>query len=243
MWRAVVRRLLTFLNHINEVEEHAATENKFSYTMQSENIISLRHVTICTPQGETLLLNINETFVHGNNYLIKGVSGIGKSTFVRVIARIWPYGSGEIDLPDNKKIMYVPQKSYMPIGTLLQALLFPNSISHLPESDVIQALNDCDLPDLVHRLHDVAMWSEQLSPGELQRVAFVRVLLHKPDWVFLDESTSALDLPHERQLYSLLKAKLPQCSIVSVGHQPSVEVFHEYQIDFSKYKVERELVV
>jgi putative ATP-binding cassette transporter len=238
-YRAVVRRLLTFINHVSEVEEHAVTHNHFIYKTQNADEITLKQVSIYTPHAEKLLENINLKFLHGKNYLIKGSSGIGKSTLIRTIAGIWPYGKGEIDLPENKSIMYVPQKSYMPIGTLKEALLFPNNINMLSDKEVSKLLHDCDLPELTSRLHDVSMWSEQLSPGELQRIAFVRVLIHKPHWVILDEATSALDIPHEKHLYNLIKKMLPDCSFISVGHQPSVEVFHDHQIDLMQYSVER----
>lgn len=238
-WRAVVQRLLTFLNHISEVENHAVTENKFVYKTQAANSIRVKNLSIYTPHGELLLENISQEFAHGKNYLITGPSGIGKSTFIRVIAGIWPYGSGEICLPENKKIMYLPQRTYMPIGSLKEALLFPEKVPNLSHDDLVKILRDCDLPELAGRLDDVSMWSEQLSPGELQRVSFARVLIHKPDWVFLDESTSALDLPHEEHLYRLIKTLLPNCSLVSVGHQPSVEVFHDYQVNLFQNSVER----
>jgi putative ATP-binding cassette transporter len=237
-WRAVVQRLITFINHIHEVEEHAATQNKFVYQTDPKNTIAVKDLNIYTPHDEKMLEKINVTFEHGKNYLIKGASGIGKSTLIRVIAKIWPYGAGNINLPANKKIMYIPQKAYMPIGSLKEALIFPDK-GDIADEKLIAVLKACDLPELVSRLHDVSMWSEQLSPGELQRVAIARVLLNKPDWVFLDESTSALDLPHEKMLYELIKKEVPHCSIVSVGHQPSVEVFHEHQVDLTKFIVQR----
>jgi putative ATP-binding cassette transporter len=127
----------------------------------------------------------------------------------------------------------------MPIGTLREAMLFPLKSSPITDAELINLLNACDLPQLTTRLSDVTMWTEQLSPGELQRISFARVLLHKPDWVFLDESTSAVDLALEKHLFELLKKTLPNCSLVSVGHQPSVEAYHDHQIDFSRYHKER----
>jgi putative ATP-binding cassette transporter len=135
--------------------------------------------------------------------------------------------------------MYIPQRSYMPLGTLQEALLFPDSIFPVSEEELKTLLRECDLPNLANELKHVTVWSEHLSPGELQRIAFVRVLLHKPDWVFLDESTSALDLSHERQLYRLLKEKLPNCSLVSIGHRPSLDEYHNHTVDLSLYSVSR----
>lgn len=238
-WRAVMQRLLSFLNHVHESEQKAATHNHFSYYQNTENKIIIDNMMINTPKNDYLLKNINEEFTHGNHYLIKGDSGIGKSTLVRAIAGIWPYGSGNIFLPQQKKIMYLPQRSYMPLGTLREALLFPDNISHLPDSELIQLLHHCDLPLLTKELHHVTRWSEHLSPGELQRIAFVRVLIHAPDWIFLDESTSALDLRHEQQLYELLKKQLPHCSIVSVGHRPSLEKYHDKIIELEAYRAEQ----
>ncbi len=238
-WQAVARRLVSFLNHIYEVEKHATDKNKFSFIGCAENKIITKNLNIYTPKNETLLKDVNLDLVHGEHYLIKGPSGVGKSTLIRTISGIWPYGSGEIALPKKQKIMYLPQKPYMPIGTLEEALLFPDDISSLPEATLIQLLNDVKLPELVGQLHYATMWSEHLSPGELQRVAFIRVLINKPDWVFLDETTSALDIASEKFLYTLLKTRLPNCSIVSVGHRPSLEEHHAHYIDLTENSVMR----
>ncbi len=238
-WQAVMRRLLTFLNHVYQVEQDAVKNNHFQYSVAPQNTITTQGVTIFTPNGEKILENITQEFVHGEHYWIKGNSGIGKSTFVRALAGIWPYGSGTIEFPSNQNIMYIPQRSYMPLGSLQEALLFPDDVLTVSENELKQLLFACDLPNLANELQHVTVWSEHLSPGELQRIAFVRVLLHKPDWVFLDESTSALDLFHEKQLYELLKERLPNCSVVSIGHRPSLQEFHDHQVDLSTYAVAR----
>lgn len=234
-WQAIGQRLTTFANHMYEVEDRAEKQNKLVFDYQAANSITVDDVTIDTPRNQLLLKNISENMTQGNNYLIKGMSGIGKSTFVRAIAGIWPFAAGEIKLPDNKTIMYLPQKPYMPIGTLAEAILFPEKDNPVLEEKLASVLRDCRLEAFIPRLHETAAWSEQLSPGEQQRVAFARVLLHRPDWIFLDESTSMLDLANEKHLYELLQAKLPNSSIVSVGHRPSIDVYHEHVIDMSKY--------
>lgn len=235
LWRAIAQRLTTFLNHLDDVEAKAQQADKIKTRTHAANTIMAKELTINTPRGALLLKDINEELKHGQNYLIKGESGIGKSTFVRVLAGIWPYAVGEVMLPANQNIMFLPQKPYMPIGTLAEAILFPDK--HQPElqKDLESVLRACHLEGLTSRLHEVAPWSEQLSPGEQQRVAFARVLLHKPNWVFLDESTSMLDVANEKYLYQLLREKLPHCSIVSVGHRPTLEAMHDHIIDVTKY--------
>jgi putative ATP-binding cassette transporter len=169
---------------------------------------------------------------------VRGRSGLGKSTFIRVIAGVWPYGSGEISLPEkNKTIMFLPQTSYMPLGSLRDAMLFPDKIQNVPDERLMELLKACDLSQLTSKLDEVAPWAEQLSPGELQRIAFIRVFIHKPDWVFLDESTSALDLLHEKEIYKLLADELPNCSIVSVRHRLNVEGYHDEEINLEAYGV------
>jgi len=236
-WRAVTQRLVTFLNHLHQLEQDVTTNNQFDYQKISQNKITVKNVTIYTPQNKKLLANINEEFIHGKNYWIKGISGIGKSTLMCAISGIWPYGSGKIDLPEKKNIMFCPTKSYMPIGTLKQALVFPDEILNVSDEEIIKLLNECDLKALASQLDATNNWSEILSSGELQRISFVRIFIHKPDWVFLDETTSFLDLDNERRLYNFLKTKLPNCSIISIGHRPSLAEYHDCQIDMLRYSV------
>lgn len=238
-WRAVNKRLITFLNHMHEIEKNAEDQNEFVFRYHGEKSIAVKNVNIFTPRSEKLLENITQEFEFGKNYVIKGISGIGKSTFVRAVAGIWPYGSGEIILPGNLKIMYVPQKSYMPLGTLKEALLFPDNLDSVPDQRLRDLLVECGMSELSHRLHETEMWSLQLSPGEQERVAFVRVIIQKPDWVFLDEATAALDVENEKRMYQWLRKELPNCSIISVGHRPTLDSYHDQVLDFSQYGVER----
>lgn len=237
-WQATSRRLTTFINHMNEADDNAKMLSHLQITDQSKPVISLDQVTLKTPRGEKLLTNISESLNHGTSYLIKGVSGIGKSTLIRAIAGIWPYAQGRIELPQGQSIMYLPQKPYMPIGTLAEAILFPDKQHPELEAQLDTVLHACHLDSFIPRLNEVANWSEQLSPGEQQRVAFARVLLHKPDWVFLDESTSMLDVGNEKYLYQVLKERLPQCSIISIGHRPTLDAYHDVVLDMAKYSNE-----
>lgn len=237
-WRAVTQRLTTFLNHLQEIDEKASKYNQLVFQNQPVNKIFIKDVTLTTPRQEILLENIKEEFVHGQNYVLKGPSGIGKSTFIRAIAGIWPFASGEIILPENRNIMYLPQKPYMPIGTLVEAILFPDKRHPEFEPRLEQVLKECHLDYFIPRLHEVASWSQQMSPGEQQRVALARVLLHRPDWVFLDESTSMLDLANEEHFYRLLKDKLPKCSVISVGHRTTIDNYHDHVIQMEKYSLQ-----
>lgn len=235
-WRAVMRRLTTFINHMYEIDTLARKKNHFKFVTHSQNKIITRDLTIDTPKGERLLQQINEELIHGRHYVIKGDSGIGKSTFVRTLANIWPFGSGDIVLPSEKKILFLPQRPYMPLGTLRESLLFPDKVHDVSDSTLMELLEACELSNLTNQLYEVTRWRERLSPGEMQRIAFVRVLIQKPDWVFLDESTSSLDLRRENHLYQLLKTRLPNCSLVSVGHRPSLDQFHDQIIQLEKYQ-------
>lgn len=234
-WRAVTKRLLTFLNHMYELDQRTTKQNKFSYIPSKHNEITVNNLSITTPQGNALLKNVNQQFIHGKHYVVKGRSGIGKSTFVRSLAGIWPFGSGEISTPKPDDIMFNSQTSYMPLGTLREALIFPDKVISIDDQELVRLLKESGLSHLVNQLNAVSRWSEHLSPGELQRIAFVRILIHKPQWVFLDESTSSLDLEAENQLYLLLKKHLPNCSVISVGHRPSLDEYHDYEIDLEKY--------
>lgn len=238
-WQAICQRLITFLNHMYEIDLDVEKRNHFSIAKTGENKIVTQGVDIFTPQNEKLLENISQEFIHGKNYWLRGMSGIGKSTFVRALAGIWPFGSGEISLPGQKNIMFVPQKTYMPIGTLQESLVFPDKAARVSDAELAKLLEACGLHNLVDQMHETKAWSENLSPGELQRIAFVRILLNKPDWVFLDESTSSLDLNNEKKMYELLKTHLPNCSVISVGHRPSLTEFHDHEINMADYSVER----
>lgn len=233
-WQAVARRLTTFLNHMQETDAKASENNKVTY-IKTQNEIIAKDLDISTPDGKLLLKDINKEFQHGKQYLIQGASGIGKSTFVRTLAGIWPFAEGEVAYPKDQRIMYLPQKNYMPIGTLAEAILFPDRHDAELKSHLSQVLKECRLEYLQPRLYQTAAWSEQLSPGEQQRIAFARVLLQKPDWVILDETTSMLDMANEDYFYKLLKRKLPKTSIISVGHRPSLKGYHDTVIDMGTF--------
>lgn len=237
-WQAVVKRLTGFVNHMNDIDRRLVKHPKLQVIRGKENHLLIQNVNIERPSGERLLSNINLTLDSGKHYLLQGASGLGKSTLVRAIADIWAFAEGKIILP-NQTIFYLPQKPYMPIGTLRQAILFPKTDSHDFDEQLIHWLSVCDLSHLIPELNKENNWSEQLSLGEQQRIGFVRVFLHKPSWIFLDESTSQLDSNNEKKMYDLLKNQLPHSTWVSIAHRESLIPLHDEIIHLDVFQAKK----
>ena len=161
--------------------------------------------------------------------LIRGQSGSGKSTIMRAVAGVWPWGRGSIHLPKGD-ITFMPQKPYFPLGTLRDALLYPKVPEGITDDVLKDTLHKVGLDHLRDRLDETERWDHILSGGEQQRVAFARVLIHKPEWIFMDEATSALDEAGQENVMELLIEELPETSIVSIGHRPGLEVFHTREL-------------
>ena len=152
--------------------------------------------------------------------LIVGPSGSGKSTLFRAIAGLWPWGAGKIVLPDRSQMMFMPQRPYLPLGTLRAAVAYPASVRKFSAAEVKAALQRCHLDHLVEKLDERERWDRVLSGGEQQRLAFARLLLHKPEWVFMDEATSALDEEQQESLMGLFTKELAGTTVVSIAHRP-----------------------
>lgn len=229
-WRAVVNRLLGFENHIREVH---SLPGGIQVKRTENPALRARGLDVNLPNGEALLRSIHLDIEPGDSLLITGASGCGKSTLMRSIAGLWPFGSGCIAIPEDKKIMFVPQRPYMPLGTLRDALLYPHANGIVNDASIRTVMVHCGLEEFVDKLDQSDNWSHILSLGEQQRIAFARMLLTKPDWLFLDEATSALDEPTERQLYRLLREKLPYAAIISIGHRNTLHSFHSKKLNLS----------
>jgi len=190
-------------------------------------VLSLRGLDIATPEGHLVLAGAEAEILPGERVLIVGESGSGKSTLFRAIAGLWPWGSGSIRIPPRAHMMFMPQRSYLPLGSLHAAVAYPAPARHFPEAAVAAALTRCGLGHLVPRLREEERWDRILSLGEQQRLAFARLLLHRPRWVFMDEATAALDEANQDAMMRLFHEELAETALVSIGHRPGLDAYHD----------------
>ena len=230
-WQAVVMRLTCFGHHMHDVYQQA--ERFHVERFAAADVVEVDNMQINLPDGKPLLKNISFTLHPGHNVLIKGVSGSGKSTLLRAISGIWPFVDGKIFLPERDKLMFIPQKSYLPLGTLRAALNYPGN-KPIDDTELIYLMDLCQIGYLKDKLDLEADWSHVLSVGEQQRLAFVRAHIQQPQWLFLDEATSALDEDTEANMYSLLQERLQQTTVVSVGHRSTLNKYHELVLRLNK---------
>lgn len=230
-WQAVVMRLTCFGHHMHDVYQQA--ERFHVERFAAADVVEVDNMQINLPDGKPLLENISFTLHPGHNVLIKGVSGSGKSTLLRAISGIWPFVDGKIFLPERDKLMFIPQKSYLPLGTLRVALNYPGN-KPIDDTELIYLMDLCQIGYLKDKLDLEADWSHVLSVGEQQRLAFVRAHIQQPQWLFLDEATSALDEDTEATMYSLLQERLQQTTVVSVGHRSTLNKYHELVLRLNK---------
>ena len=230
-WQAVVMRLTYFGRHMHEVSQQA--EQFHVERFATSEAVSVEQMQVNLPDDTVLLQDINFTLQPGRNVLIKGVSGSGKSTLLRALAGIWPFVIGKINLPKTEELMFIPQKPYIPLGSLREALLYPGN-KPLSDEELLYLLDLCQIGYLRDKLDLVADWSHVLSVGEQQRLAFVRAHIQEPKWLFLDEATSALDEDTEAAMYALLAERLKQTTLVSIGHRSTLNKYHELMLVIDK---------
>lgn len=220
-WQSCVDRLLTFDAHMADIREETDRAGKMERREGKE--LRLSDVEIDVPGGRVLCRHLDAVIHAGEKVIIKGPSGSGKSTLLRVLAGFWPYAKGEMILPLKKETMFIPQKPYMPMGTLAEAVAYPDIGLSRKEWEALLAFSG--LSHLIPLLDSEGDWSHILSLGEQQKLAFARVFAKRPRWVFLDEATSAMDEETESRLYGHL-ASLPGITVVSVGHRSTLDKWH-----------------
>ncbi|MBW4023131.1 MAG: ABC transporter ATP-binding protein/permease [Proteobacteria bacterium] len=229
-WSATVERLGTFKRSIDEARAHAGQGP--NTVTQGQDVV-LEDVSLFLPNGKPLMENARLRFRPGESIVITGSSGSGKSTLFRTLAGIWPYASGSITLP-AATCLFLPQRPYLPLGTLHRAATYPKDPATISDDELRAAMTDCGLGHLLPQMEERRNWTQALSGGEQQRLAIVRALLIKPDWLFLDEATASLDAESELALYTLLRERLANTTLISVAHRETVARLHDRRVVVSQ---------
>lgn len=211
------------------------SDDRIRFGFSNDGAIHLENLSIAHSNGRVVINDATVVISRGEKVLIVGESGTGKSTLIRALAGLWPWGSGAISVPRNMTIAFVPQKPYLPMGTFRTVLLYPEAEKPVEEEIVLAALKRCGLGYMARRLDDEDAWDRILSGGERQRVAFGRLLIQRPEIIIMDEATSALDEDSQSSLLGLLDTALAGSTVISVGHRPGLEDFHDRKITLEKH--------
>ena len=224
-YKATLDRLTGFHYSV----ESAQKQSKTNITDHPTDVI-FQHLSVKSPLGKTLINDLNLTLPQGDSLLIQGQSGVGKTTLLRTVAGLWSYAQGEIFCPQHNTL-FLSQRPYLPQGNLLTALYYPGSTENADFAEIKQVLEQVQLAHLQDRLEQEQEWTRILSLGEQQRLAFARLLLHKPKVAFLDEASASLDEGMEHAMYRLIRDKLPNTTIISVGHRSTLIPLHQQQLE------------
>jgi len=233
-YKAGVERLSTFRAAIDEVRTVGTRPPRIEHNSHPGRDLVLRNLNLSLPDGRQIVQVEKLVFAAGTATLISGPSGSGKTTLFRAISGIWPYGRGTIDSPADTRAMLLPQRPYVPSGTLKTAATYPSMADASSDEDVRKALILAQLEPLTVEIDSEDLWAQRLSGGEQQRLAIARALLDRPDWLFLDEATSALDEDMQVEIYRMLNQELPQTTIVSIGHRGTLIALHRRHVTMER---------
>ena len=226
-WRAVVKRITDFSENMDKA---LCLQGDIDFKNNGNKNLLIDKMEVALPKGDILIKDLNMNLNLGSRVLITGASGCGKSTFLRTLAGLWPFGKGLVEMPESDKKIFLPQKPYLPLGTLKSVLAYPQNIEQINVQQFESILDKCRLSHLKEKLNIEDDWSRILSLGEQQRIAFARALLFKPQWIFLDEATSALDEKTEQIMYEILDNELKDSTIISIGHRNTLRKYHQYNL-------------
>ena len=226
-WRAVVERLSGFDASIATARALEGTASSLKVERRKDGAeVDITNLEVRLPSGQPLVAAKEIALIAGDRVLVNGPSGAGKSTLFRAIGGIWPFGTGSVSVPAGARVMILPQRPYLPIGSLAAAVAYPAPPDRFEIAAIRSVLVAVGLPAFADRLSEEAHWNRMLSLGEQQRIALARAILHAPDFLFLDEATASLDEPVEAALYKLLYERLPRTTVVSIGHRSTLAAFH-----------------
>lgn len=225
-WRAALHRVSAFNEALLVVDEREE-ENCIKLLPHPQGHLVFESVSVWLSDGGVVISDATSEITPGERVLVVGESGTGKSTLLRAIGGLWPWGTGTIYLPPRDQMMFLPQKPYMPLGTLRAAVTYPLHARGFTDEQLQAALARVGLSEFANRLDDEERWDRLMSLGQQQRLAFARVLLHRPRWVFLDEATAALDEENQQRVMSIFDEELAETAIFSIGHRPGLEAFHK----------------
>jgi putative ATP-binding cassette transporter len=232
-WKAVLDRLAGFEASIDWARGLDQTAPRVELISDGGDALHVEDLAVSVPSGQEIVRVKDLSIELGERVLVTGPSGSGKTSLFRALGGVWPFGEGSIRIPKGANLLVLPQRPYLPLGTLRGALAYPGPENFFTPKEIDEVIDAVGLSDLRDELDVTAYWADKLSGGEQQRLSIARAVLQKPDWLFLDEATSALDEPAESELYRLLLTRLPNAAIVSIGHRSSLIQFHDRFFELS----------
>lgn len=230
-WRASVERILALHNVAEAVHRDVVHGNAHTIHVEPANrpVLAFRELGIANPDGTALFTGITAEIAAGDRVLIAGDPKLTHTLF-KVVAQVWPWGCGTVQLPDAATTFFMPERPYLPAGSLRQALAYPEAAGSFDDAALTDALQRVGFGDLVARLDESGQWDRTLGAAELQRLGFVRLLLRRPAWIYLQEATSALDDQTEADLLRLLDQAFPTATVIAIGHGRALERFHRRKL-------------